>query len=68
MNIFPKSTHWDPLRPPGHLHLSQDRFHDPNLDVSGSILDPKDAQEAPQPLQHVEKETQEIPMGSQKEA
>ena len=28
MNTFPKSTHWEPLRPPGHLYLSQDRFWD----------------------------------------
>ena len=59
MNIFPKSTHWDPL-----ATSTWANFGDPNLDVYGSILAPKDAQEAPQPLQHAEKKTQE----NQKEA
>ena len=42
------------------LYLSQDRFW-PHLDVSGLILDPKDAQEAPQHHLHVEKETPREP-------
>ena len=63
MKISSKSMHWETLRPPGHLHLSQDHFWDPLLDVSGSMLAPKDAQEAPQPHQHAEKETPREPNG-----
>ena len=51
---------WEPLRPPGHLYLSQ---VDPHLDVSGSILNPNDAQEEPQTLQHAQKRS---PKGSQR--